>query len=286
MGGHSVGGHSAATGGHSAAGGQSAAGGHSAAGGQSAAGAHAAGSHSSAPATLPPLPSPRSPPSPAPPSPLPPPPPTSLLPPPISPPPAMRTIVSLTASGTVSDYTPTRQRAIAHNFAVAAGVSVDRVSIAVLPASVRLVITIVSPTRAAAQSIQTALAPSLASPAAAAALLPDDVTVESTPTIVAVDTGAPSPRPPPSAPPLVPPQSLQLSSAAATPVSVVAVAACVSVICMLCLLAWLLYKARGRRRRPAVRLTVNLPMPAEQLCGKNQSDCHVRDIKELTLQIA
>jgi len=172
----------------------------------------------------------------------------------------------MTASGTVEDYTPIRKNAIVERFAAAAGVTPDRVSIEVLPASVRLVITIVSPTPAAAELVHTALAPSLASPAAAAALIPDNmqtldgsiITIESKPTIVLIATGLSPSLPPPLSPPLVP-QSVTLAVVAdVTSVGFVAVSGIIaSGLLTLALLLWLAYKLYRRRQTHLVKLKAN-----------------------------
>ena len=90
----------------------------------------------------------------------------------------------MTASGTVDDYTADVQAAIVKIFATAAGIAESRVSFEVTAASVNLAITIESSSKAAAETVNSNLGPSLASADAAAALMPPGVMVISTPTIV------------------------------------------------------------------------------------------------------
>jgi hypothetical protein len=118
--------------------------------------------------------------------------------------PAFLTVVTMTASGDVADYTASVQAAIVANFASAAGVAQSRVSLRVSAASVRLEITIESASKAAADAAQSSLAPALADASATADLMPAGFTVESTPTIAVVAAPEPgttlSPPPPSRSP--------------------------------------------------------------------------------------
>ena len=202
----------------------------------------------SPPPSPPPPKTPPSPPSPSPPPPMPPqpsqPPPTApvpssppsppLRPSPLSPPspvppqapspsPAFSpspanvhddgrrflTISTMTASGVLDDFTPTVRNTIIAKFAELAGVATTHVDLEVVAASVHLIITIHSSSRAAADAVQINLAASLASASAATALMPDGFVVESRPTIAV--TAAPASGlelPPPPPPFLAPPANL------------------------------------------------------------------------------
>ena len=107
----------------------------------------------------------------------------------------------MVASGAVEDYTDTVKDTIKANFAAAAGVDASLIEIRIVAASVRIIITIRSPTRAAAEAVQTTLAPTLASASAATALMPSGFTVEQTPTIDVAEAPpegtSHSPPPPP-----------------------------------------------------------------------------------------
>ena len=141
----------------------------------------------------PPPPSPSPPePSPSPPPPLPRPPPTVSSP--ISPPPYV-VEVTLVVSGDVSDYTASVCDSIVVSFASAANVPASSVRLTVTLGSVRLALSVAATTRAAAQSVETALAPVLSSVASASALLPAGLFVTAPPLVqLIVSSELPSSR--------------------------------------------------------------------------------------------
>ena len=130
----------------------------------------------------PPLPS-LPPPSPSPPgrpphSPSPPPP--SPSPPPPSPPPSTETVVlTLTASGSIGDYSDTSS--LQQRVAAAAGIDKSLVTINVAAASVIITASIAVPASTTATAVQTSLSSNLATTEAASTAL--GVTVESVPTV-------------------------------------------------------------------------------------------------------
>jgi len=99
------------------------------------------------------------------------------------------TVVTLTAAGSVDDYTPAVRSSIIRAFAEGAGASESDVTLIVTPASVRLSVSIASPTRAAAEAIQTAITPLLSSTSAASAFLPSGLAAETVPEIQVVESG-------------------------------------------------------------------------------------------------
>lgn len=133
---------------------------------------------------LPPTPAP-------PPSPTPSPPPVPVSPPsPLVPGAKTKTVyrvkVELVASGTVSDITDEKKKAIRTAFASAAGVPESKVAVAVTAASVLISVVITSDTQASADSVKSTLAPKLADSAAATSFLAAAaVTVTATPTLAA-----------------------------------------------------------------------------------------------------
>ena len=119
----------------------------------------------------------------------------SPSPPPL---PSMETVVlMLTASGSVSDYSDTSS--LRQGVATAAGVDTPLVTISVAAASVIITATINIPASTTAALVQTALASTLSTAAAASIAL--GVTVEEVPAV----TIAPSPPPPPPLSGLPPP---------------------------------------------------------------------------------
>ena len=95
-------------------------------------------------------------------------------------------VLTLTASGSVSDYSDTT--ALRRSIAASAGVDPSSTVITVAPASVIITATITVPASTAAE-VQTSLASSLGTAAAASAAL--GITVESAPTIT---TSSPAPK--------------------------------------------------------------------------------------------
>lgn len=90
------------------------------------------------------------------------------------------------ASGDLADYSATIQSAIVASFASVAGVAQRRVTLTVTAASVHLEIIIQSDTKAAAEAVQSKLAPSLAEASAASGIMPAGFTVTSIPVITVV----------------------------------------------------------------------------------------------------
>ena len=107
---------------------------------------------------------------------IPPPPPT--LPPPL-PPPTPPVVLTLTVSGSISDYSDTSR--LQQNIATAAGVDKSQVTISLAAASVIITATIAVPASTTAAAVQTSLFSTLGTAAAASAAL--DITVESDPAI-------------------------------------------------------------------------------------------------------
>ena len=144
-------------------------------------------------------PPPPPPPSPSPPEPSPPPPPPLPRPPPtvsspISPPPYV-VEVTLVVSGDVSDYTASVCDSIVDSFAAAVNVPASSVRLTVTSGSVRLALSVAAATRAAAQTVETALAPVLSSVASASALLPAGLFVTAPPLVqLIVSSELPSSR--------------------------------------------------------------------------------------------
>jgi len=158
------------------------------------------------PPPSPPSPPPSSSPSPPPtggasssPSSSPPPSPSPNPPPP--PPPV---VLSMTASGSVSDYSDTT--ALAASIASLAGVDASLVTIEVTAGSVVITATIATPATTTATAVESSLTSALSTAAAASTAL--GITVEDVPTVVvaAPPSAPPSPvLPPPSPSPTLPP---------------------------------------------------------------------------------
>jgi len=114
---------------------------------------------------------------------------TLAMPPP-SPPPALKktfsgatVVLKLTASGSVSDYSDTKD--LQEKIATAAGVASSLVTISVAAASVIITATINVPAATTAASVQTLLSSKLGTAATASAAL--GITVESNPTMIATE---------------------------------------------------------------------------------------------------
>ena len=152
------------------------------------------------PSAPPPLPPPPSPPPPPPPPPSPPPPtrppnvPAAAPQKPPPPPPSTETVVlSITASGSVSDYADTGS--LQQSIASAAGVHTSLVTVSVAAASVIITATIAVPAATTAAAVQATLSASLPTAATATAAL--GISVESVPFVTLAS--------PPPLPPLLPP---------------------------------------------------------------------------------
>ena len=185
------------------------------------------------PPSLPPLLPPPGPP----PSPLP-------LPPP-SPPPSTETVLlTLEASGSVSDYSDTSslQQAVA----TAAGVDKSLVTIEVAAASVIITATIAVPASTTAAVVQTSLASTLGTAAAASTAL--GVALEAVPTILIASPPPPSPPAPPSLPsPSVgdAPEANQATADGPPTQIIVGALAAAMVAAALGAVAYYVYRARG-----------------------------------------
>ena len=110
--------------------------------------------------------------------------------PPPPPPPTDAIVLTLTASGSVSDYSDTSS--LQQSVAAAAGVDSKLVKISVAAASVIITATIVVPASSTAAAVQSLLSSTMGTAEAASTAL--GVTVESTPTVA---IASPSPLPPP-----------------------------------------------------------------------------------------
>jgi len=109
---------------------------------------------------------------------------------PPSPPPSTQTIVlTLTASGSVTDYSDTSS--LQQSVATAAGVDKSLVTIAVTAASVIITATIAVPASTTAATVQTSLASTLGTTAAASTAL--GVKVEAVPTVTVASSVSPPP---------------------------------------------------------------------------------------------
>ena len=127
-------------------------------------------------------------------SPMPPP-----SPPPPSPSPSLEgtVVLTLTASGSVNDFSDNDKLSLQQWVADAAGVDKSLVTINVTAASVRITATIAVPASMSADEVQTSLASTLGTAAAASAAL--GLTIEEVPTIVVLaELPPPSPSLPPS----------------------------------------------------------------------------------------
>ena len=123
-----------------------------------------------------------------------------------SPPSTARILVTLTASGSIDDFPDTSS--VQRSVATAAGVDTALVAIDMAPGSVIIIATIDVPESTTVAAMQTSLASTLGTPAAASNAL--GITIVETPSITIIlpgGTSPPSPQPPPSQslPPATPP---------------------------------------------------------------------------------
>ena len=157
-------------------------------------------------------PSPPPPPSPNTPEPSPPPPPSPNSPEPSLPPsplpaaprPPPVVVLTMTASGSVSDYSDTTS--LQSSIAAVVGVNASAVTVTVAAASVLITASIAVPASTTPAAVQTTLSSNLGTAAAASTVL--SVTVLSIPTVMIV-MPPPSLQSPPTPPPPPPPPSLQ-----------------------------------------------------------------------------
>jgi len=114
-------------------------------------------------------------------------------------------VLTLTASGSVSDYTDSDKSSLQQKVANAAGVDESFVTIRVTAASVLITATIAVPASMTPDAVQASLSSTLGTAADASAAL--DITVEEAPTVALVEPPPPRPslRPPSPPPPRLPP---------------------------------------------------------------------------------
>jgi len=116
-------------------------------------------------------------------------------------------LIEMTMSGDIADYTPTVVDNMKATFAAASAVTIDKVTIVITAGSVVVVVTIEATSTAAANTLQSTLAPLLATPALATTFLttgtttpiPSTLAVVSTPIVVASEIAtafSPAPAPP------------------------------------------------------------------------------------------
>ena len=119
--------------------------------------------------------------------------------------------VEIVASGDVSDYSDTKKSEIASSFAASAGVAADSVLIEIVPASVRIIVTVNVTNSYAAQTVQSSLTDALSTTSAAETLLNLPAgSVESIQPISVISIGVSPPMLPPlapSSPPMLPPKA-------------------------------------------------------------------------------
>jgi len=155
----------------------------------------------------------------SPPPPSPPPPSPSPNPPPPPPP----VVLSMTASGSVSDYSDTT--ALAASIASLAGVDASLVTIEVAGGSVVITATIATPATTTATAVESSLTSALSTAAAASTAL--GITVEDVPTVIvaappSAPPSPPSPSPPPPSPsPTLPPPSSPSSSSSSSDIGII-----------------------------------------------------------------
>ena len=158
-------------------------------------------------------------------------------PPPPSPPPSTETVVlTMTASGSISDYSDTSS--LQQKVATAAGVDTSLVAISVAPGSVIITATIAVPASTSAATVQASLASTLGTAAAASAAL--GITVEADPTIT-VETSSSS------------------SDSSAPIATIVGGVAAAVILCLLCLFLCCLHKRRQRQKNGAAHVALNNP---------------------------
>ena len=113
--------------------------------------------------------------------------------------------VTLTAAGSVDDYTPTVQSAMRSKIAAAFSVSVDQVTLTITAGSVTILIAIQAASAAAAATVQNGLTSQVSTPAAASAFLTTSSLGVSVTSVGTVGTATTAPSPPPAAAPFFPP---------------------------------------------------------------------------------
>ena len=115
-------------------------------------------------------------------------------------------MLTLVASGTVSDYSDSDKSGLQENIAAIAGVDKSFVTIDVAAGSVRITATIAVPTSTTAAAVAASLRSSIGTAAAASEALGVEVTSEQEPTgRGAITVLAPPSLPPPLGPPPTPP---------------------------------------------------------------------------------
>ena len=164
-------------------------------------------------------------------------------------------------SGDVSDYTASVCDSIVVSFATAANVPASSVRLTVTSGSVRLELSIAAATLAAAQTVETALAPILSSAASASALLPQGLFVTATPVVQLIDSSQ-------STPPVA------LAAASLTVGAIIAIAVASGVVVLGSAL-WFALRAGWCKRIPAPK-DANSPEdakpPKTQMRGVHTND--------------
>ena len=170
-------------------------------------------------------------------------------------------MLTLTASGSVSDFSANDTSSLQQKVAVAAGVDKLLVTIRVVAASVRITATIAVPASTTADAVQTSLSSTLGTAATASAAL--GVTVEEVPTVALADGGSESEDP------LTPPGSDDSQSSCGGGCIAGIVVGC-SVPLLVCIL-WL-SGAFGKAGCPSpLKKPTSLPAPNhESTTGKDQ----------------
>ena len=180
---------------------------------------------------LSPPPQPPSIPSPSPPN----------LPPPPLPPSAPGQLVegvevTLEAAGAVSDYDENKKSAIKTAFATAGSVDVSKVSVTITAGSVIIRVVIEAASSSAATTIKDAIAPQIATAAAATTFLADaSVTVSSAPVVATGNVFVATAPPPPAAP---------SSRCGAGCMAGIIAGGCAVILSIVIFLAWLVFKKK------------------------------------------
>jgi hypothetical protein len=147
------------------------------------------------------------------------PPPASASSPPPPPPPPPPVVVSMTASGSVSDYSDSDKTALAASIALLAGVDASLVTIEVTGGSVVITATIATPATTTATDVESSLTSALSTAAAASTAL--GITVEDVPTVLVAAPPSAPPLPPPSPSPTLPPPSSPSSSSSSSDLGII-----------------------------------------------------------------
>ena len=148
-----------------------------------------------------------------------PPPASASSPPPPPPPPPPPVVVSMTASGSVSDYSDSNKTALAASIALLAGVDASLVTIEVTGGSVVITATIATPATTTATDVESSLTSALSTAAAASTAL--GITVEDVPAVIVAAPPSAPPLPPPSPSPTLPPPSSPSPSSSSSDLGII-----------------------------------------------------------------